>query len=569
MCVLARVLLVVAALFGCSCATPLHELVTTALWRPRVSLTSTVSEPGAVLQLKEALIDEAHLRAWYVAHADLRDGSFDLSSDTPYIETAIHGDETVERVGWLLKRSPWRIEATVVFFAPTATLPVARDVSTQKLWGLPLSTTSRGDTLVAPDARMVVVLHRRSAVLPAAPRVELPPTISTKTNTTTFHRDHLYALVDGRIWFKRHPDGAGTRAEPWRLFLTGTPESMVLDGAFRASEGLSMLRADGDELIAVDETGFVYTCTARSRSWGSSSGWTDGWGFPSKRPLRLEGAAEHHRGLAFGRRAEHALWFEDAIGNRQHMGPMGTSTMYVLDATGTKIVFTDNGLPNDFSRELCTPDDGRFIAEGIAASASAVVLIDAFGRMLTRFDDYDLNGGTPNFEYTYRSEIRLDEDPTSMGTSLRPYFLPLQPWRWLPPVPLASGARLTKTITIFQTGEGKLNDENVRRGTADFTTSHGDLARSTLPKALSRRHRGICPPGIELARPSTRGARVYRRQDAAGRAAGPARPRTAFAAVAALHLACGRGAPWSDADAVTRELAAAGVRRRVVSVADW
>jgi hypothetical protein len=534
--VVVRVLLMAAALLACSCATlqdfarSSSSLVSTVFSRPGDILASTVSEPGALLELNTALIDEAHLRAWYAAHADQRDGSFDLSGAAPYIETAIDGDGAVTRVGWLLKRSPWRVEATVLFFAPTATLPVARALSTQQLWGMPLSTTRRSDTLVAPEARMVVVLHRRAAVLPAQPLVALPPTLSTKTDTATFHRDHLYALVEGRIWFKRHPQGAGTLAEPWRLFLTGTPEPTIVDGTFRSPARLSMLRADGDELIAVDETGFVYTCTARSRSWGSSSGWTDGWGFPSKRPLRLEGAAERLRGVAFGRRAEHALWFEDAIGNRQHMGPMGTSTMYVLDETGTKIVFTDNGLPNDFSRELCAPDDGRFIAAGIAASASAVVLIDAYGRVVTRFDDYDLNGGTPNFEYTYRSEIRVDEDPTSMGTSLRPYFLPLLPWRWLPPVPLLPGARLPKAISILQTGEGNtarevrvvgtyvdgargyyalsfatntwsfvsdaqvlvdeqawLDDDDVRHGIADFTASHGDLARSTLPKGPSRR----------------------------------------------------------------------------------
>jgi hypothetical protein len=509
------VLVVVAVAFAASCAAPLRERVT--------------HEPAAVLGLQDALVDDHQLRAWFAKHADQRDGSFDLTAAAPYIETAIHGDDSVERIGWLLQREPWRVAATVIFFSPAASLPAAEGLSTQKLWGLPLSTTPRPEVLVAPEARIVVVLGRVDVVLPAVPLVDLPPTFSTKTDTTTFHRDHLYALVDGRIWFKRHPDGAGTLAEPWRVFLTGTPEPTIVDGAFRSPARVARLRADGDELIAVDDTGFVYTCTARSRSWGSSSGWTDGWGFPSKRPLRLDGAAEHHRGLAFGRRAEHALWFEDAIGNRQHMGPMGTSTVYVLDDTGTKIVFTDNGLPNDFSRELCAPNDGRFVAVGVAASASAVVLIDAFGRLVTRFDDYDLNGGTPNFEYTYRSEVRVDEDPTWMGTSIRPYFLPLQPWRWLPPVPLLTGARLSKEITIFQTGEGNearevrvigtnaegergfyalsfatnnwsfvrapvvldeqnwLSDDDVRRGSADFAASHGDLARSTLPKGPQRR----------------------------------------------------------------------------------
>jgi hypothetical protein len=97
-------------------------------------------------------------------------------------------------------------------------------------------------------------------------------------------------------------------------------------------------------------------------------------------------------------------------------------------------------------------------------------------------------------------------------------------------VPLLPGAKLSKTITILQTGEGNearevrvvgtdadgargyyalpfatnvwtfvrdayvtvdenawIDDADVRRGVADFTASHGVLARSTFPKAPSRR----------------------------------------------------------------------------------
>jgi hypothetical protein len=493
----------------------------------RVARPPAPEEDALPLGFPTEALSPDTIRQWWQERADPRDGSLDLEGPVLYVESRIQGsDGGIDRVGFFVDRQSWEVDALLMFLSDTAPLRRALLPIDEHLWGRPLYTTEAPDTFAvgsegcvndprrpgcADDAtasRLVLWKRRTSASLPAAPRVIGPTTIPMKTDVATFHRDHLFALVDGRIFFKENPSRAGARDEPWRLFLEGTPRPhrpRDVDAApFRRPAAIVALRADGDELVAVDETGFVYTCTAESQSWGSESGWTDGWGFPGKRPMSLLDRAPPIRDFAYGRRAEHALWFEDAIGNRQHMGPMGTSTLYALSADGRQLFFTDNGLPNDLSRELCLPDEGRFTATAVSASASALMLIDRFGRVMTRFDDYDLNGGTPNFEYTYRSEVRVDDDPTSMSSSVKPYFLPLPPWTWQPPLPTGGRARISSMITILQTGIGNAarvlrvvgDDNDGRRGF--FTKAIEDDAWSFVvdPTLVVPEDRWLAPDDV-------------------------------------------------------------------------
>lgn len=484
----------------------------------------------AVAQLPLAPGTEAAIRQWAIKHANPRDHSLQLEGAHPYAETALEPGSPVARVGFFFRKEPWRA-AAILYWLRAAEPPPATSGAAGTLWGLPLARIDGSDAY-SPDLHLVVKVLDATYALPAEPPhpPELPRRVPIKTPTATFHRDLLFTLHEGRIWFKRNPDHEGRPREPWRLFGDGLPS--VRDGvtAFDRPRRIEAISADGDDLVAVDDRGRVYTCTTRSKSLTSVNGWDDGWGYPGKRPLFVAGRAKDARAVVIGRRAEHALYFEDAIGNRHHFGPMGTSTLYALDRTGSELLFTDNGLPNDFSRSLCGPDDARFIAENLSASASALFLIDRYGRMLTRFDDYDLNGGTPNFEYTYRSVIRPDDDGTGFMSSLTPYFLPLQPWRWHAPPPLTGKARLSLDITVLQTGTGNaarelrvagvdenglhgywakriedeqwrfvveldhpvegprlLSPEDVARGAADWTATGGELSRSTLPRAQNQR----------------------------------------------------------------------------------
>jgi len=293
-------------------------------------------------------------------------------------------------------------------------LPPSTGPSMLALWGMKLSSTATAREYLAPAAHAVLRLMDPKWKPPPKPQVDIPTEVPIKTPTRTAYRDQLFAAVNGRIWFKRQPGLNGTADEPWRLFGDGLPAAPDGRADFVRPSRIESLSADGDDLLAMDDHGRVWLCTTASQSVSSVDGWSDGWGFPGKRSMYFDGRAANARAWSIGRRAEDARWYEDAIGNRHHFGPMGTTTLYVLHQNGQELLMTDNGLPNDFSRELCGPDDGRFVAENLSASASAVMLIDRWGRVMTQFNDYDLNGGTPNFEYSYRSDVRPDDDGSSV-----------------------------------------------------------------------------------------------------------------------------------------------------------
>jgi hypothetical protein len=421
---------------------------------------TTAKRPGREADVGALVADmplfpltEAAVRAWVATRASPRDFSLNLGSDRPYVETLLDESSPVPRVGFFFRKDPWRV-AAVLYWLPKSDPPPPTQETVGRLWGMPLLRSGKAERYT-PDAHLVVRLLDESYPLPEEPEVALPGDVLIKGPTRTFHRELLFALVNGRIWFKRNPALEGTVGEPWRLFGDGLPAPTNPFASFDRPARIEALSADGDDLLAVDDRGRAYVCRTRSReSWISTDGWADGWGFPGKRPLALQGRAAGYRSFAIGRRAQHARWFEDAIGNRIHFGPMGTSTIYLLRDNGSELLFTDDGLPNDFSRQLCGPDRGRFVADRLSASASAIFLIDRYGRMMTKFEDYDLNGGTPNFEYTYRSEVRADEDGDSLLHSLSPYYLPLAPWRWHEPPRLEGAARLSRDITVVQEGVG-------------------------------------------------------------------------------------------------------------------
>lgn len=488
--------------------------------KPGASLAGLPTEPKG----------RADLEAWYRSSANARASSFELDGAVPYVETLLDTSSEFDRVGFFLEPQTFRTDAVLLFLKKADAAPAVKGPSSLRLWGVQLFETATPHELYAPVARMVLRIQRDGWTPPPLARVKLPQDVPLKTPTLTFHRDQLFGLWEGRIWFKRNPSLEGALEEPWRLFGDGLPFPADGRPEFERPARIAALSADADDLVAVDDTGRAFICTTESRALSSVNGWSDGWGFPGKRPLRLDERAAHAKGFAVGRRAEHVVWFEDGIGNRHNWGPMGTTTFYLLHQSGQELLFTDNGLPNDFSRELCGPDDGRFVAEGLSASATAVMLIDRYGRVLTQFNDYDVNGGTPNFEYTYRSEVFADRDPESLRTSLLPYYLPLVPWRWHEPVRLLGQARLSTRITILQTGVGNsarelrigargpggelgyfvktldadewrfvadpavqvpdeawLENDDVLRGAVERATTGADVTKSALPRGKSYR----------------------------------------------------------------------------------
>src|SRR5205085_1947649 len=112
-------------------------------------------------------------------------------------------------VGFFLERDPWRLVGVLLFHRKDAAAPEQLGPSTYALWGLPLQRTQANNELYAPGMRATLRLVDTSWAPPRAPRVTLPNTVPIKTPTRTFYRDQLFAVQQGRIWFKRDPEVSG------------------------------------------------------------------------------------------------------------------------------------------------------------------------------------------------------------------------------------------------------------------------------------------------------------------------------------------------------------------------
>ena len=160
------------------------------------------------------------------------------------------------------------------------------------------------------------------------------------------------------------------------------------------------------------------------------------------------------RAWTAGTRRSEVLWYEDIFGNQHHYGSMGIETYYMMNDAGDTIRFTDSGLPADLSRSMPLPERGAFIARNISASASTLFVINDAGEMYTRLIDFDTMGGDPMFFlYTYKNE-KQPYDGTQYITNFTEWGLPNEEWAKQPAIPLSGQARITRHITIFQTGRG-------------------------------------------------------------------------------------------------------------------
>lgn len=289
-----------------------------------------------------------------------------------------------------------------------------------------------------------------------APAAVLPQRIPLKTPGCSFNSRFDYCLRQGRIWYRPHwPDRHPGEPPVWELMpcegLPCNPDAK----AFEPPRPIAEISADGDELTALDVEGRFYFRTMAGPGWFSRSEWTQLSGFP-RGVLRLPPELGRPRAWSMGRRHFDVLWHEDADGNPHHVGTTGTSTLYALHPEGYEIWYSDNGLPADFSHRICGPERGGLQLENLQASAGTLFAIDAAGQTYTVMSDFDLNGGTAMFiPYSYVPQARSAQPPGSdFGSHLTPWRLPPPLWRRQPAIPLTGRARLSRSITILQTGQG-------------------------------------------------------------------------------------------------------------------
>lgn len=274
---------------------------------------------------------------------------------------------------------------------------------------------------------------------------DFPEEVYVKTLTQTFMKGWQFILSDGKIYAKK--DGE----ENWELFTK--------DGKPKDAERITEIYGDGDCIFAFDDRGRLFKLYTQKTTVDKPFKWVENFGWPQKTQLVQNTLVIENRGWAMGTRRRDVLWYEDAFGNQHHYGTMGLETIYFLSSDGQRILFTDSGLPNDFSKSIEGPEHGRFIARSISNSASTLFLIGEDGTMYTRLIDFDTMGCDPMFfKYTYK-----EENQKYLGTdylsNYAPWGLPAESWKKETPVALEGQARLTRFISIHQNGQGNFARE--------------------------------------------------------------------------------------------------------------
>lgn len=274
---------------------------------------------------------------------------------------------------------------------------------------------------------------------------DFPEEVYVKTLTQTFMKNWQFVLSDGRIYAKK--DGE----ENWKLFTK--------DGKPKNADKICEIFADGDCLFAFDDKGRLFKIYTEKTTVDKTFKWVGNFGWPQKTQLVQNELVNKNRGWAMGTRRRDVLWYEDIFGNQHHYGTMGLETIYFLSDDGQKILFTDSGLPNDFSKRIEGPEHGKFIARNISNSASTLFLIGDDGTMYTRLIDFDTMGCDPMFfKYTYKKEPQkyLGNEYLS---NYSPWGLPAEPWKKESGINLEGKARLTRFISIHQDGQGNFARE--------------------------------------------------------------------------------------------------------------
>lgn len=293
---------------------------------------------------------------------------------------------------------------------------------------------------------------------------ETVPVSFASCQKTAMDSKFTYAVIDDKVVYR--PIGASKDA-PWKPF--GNHDGY----ADTAHTPIKAISADGDNVVVLDEHNRAHYAKSHSvnvevdfdsPNWTELPGakviWTTKWFNMDivstgvnliKDPTLI--VPQNARSFAISHKGSDAMYYTDMAG-KKHPDPfIGVTTLYVLDETGTRIFLADPWLHNKLENEITGPEDGRFVAENMAVSASTPFLIqrarDKDGKeihkMYTRYADFDSIGSNPALPSTY--------DIDNKTPLVR--FLPAEDWLLQPTIPLEGMARLTSDIAILQTGRGQ------------------------------------------------------------------------------------------------------------------
>lgn len=275
--------------------------------------------------------------------------------------------------------------------------------------------------------------------LPTLPPVtglpaDLPDTVHLRTDTETFNRRYLFALRDGRVWYKSNPAN-GDEQPQW----TAAPMPACLVGT------LIGIAADDDELIAIRRNGDIYGMDNILKA-PLLFNWTSRWGPPVWTGLLGYHIPEDYRAWSWTviSQAEDGNW-TDPAGNLHQVGAGKVSHIWVLSPDGQRYTFIDPWLPRDVSYEMCGPQRGRFRGVNLSSSGSTILTVNRYGDLYTRHFDFDLQGfNEVFFNYSFEDQRGLANPKLQ---------LPSYDWVRQPKVPGA----ITHNLSIHKIGENMIH----------------------------------------------------------------------------------------------------------------
>ncbi|RDI30489.1 hypothetical protein DEU38_10570 [Rhodococcus sp. AG1013] len=269
-----------------------------------------------------------------------------------------------------------------------------------------------------------------------------PSSVELRTQTTQFNRIWDFALVDAALLTRPR---AGSDAEPWRY--APLPECL--------RDRLVGISVDDDELIAVDDAGWIYTMDNVSQAplfWN----WTSAFGAPlwTGSGQRLPGTEPGTWALSVSSPWDNQT-YTDAAGRVHYVG-LGKMTMVpALTGDGSRITYADPWLPNDQSYEIGGPLGGRFRSIALSSAGSTTFVVNEYGDMYTRSFDFDASGSdSVFFRYSWDDQSGKPTAPNMFAELLdrdtAAIQLPGQDWVRQPKIP----GEITSAISVHSTGVG-------------------------------------------------------------------------------------------------------------------
>jgi hypothetical protein len=270
---------------------------------------------------------------------------------------------------------------------------------------------------------------------------DLKEYIYFKTHDDSFNRRYYVSLRNGRLWIKPNKEITGLDGSWTLLGPNGLPFKKFTKTNFPWLKKIKAFSLDGRFLVAISESNWMYNLSNSlddidrfywENTWGSPFGKGQGLNIPVSEIINWSSSIDDNKEEGY---------YEDMDRNKNWVL---VGSVFILKKDGKSIHFADPWTPADFGYILSSPVRGRFISINMSVSGSTMFLINEYGDMYTRQNDFDIIGGNPFISYSFKEQKKRN------GVSaILPRRLPVNDWYKQPKI----NGKITDLITVFSIGK--------------------------------------------------------------------------------------------------------------------